>query len=78
ASPIWAKIIKNVTKPSNYLDLTRIPSNMVKVEICAATNTLACTECRGHTELFIKGTEPKAKCNKEMIEKLNQSPSLSD
>ncbi|MBP7859846.1 hypothetical protein KA001_02735, partial [Patescibacteria group bacterium] len=42
ASPIWAKIIKNVTKPSNYLDLTRIPSNMVKVEICAATNTLAC------------------------------------
>ncbi len=51
---------------------------MVKVEICAATNTLACTECRGHTELFIKGTEPKAKCNKEMIEKLNQSPSLSD
>lgn len=72
ASPIWAKIITNLTNENNRVDMASIPSDVVKVEICPTTGQLACNLCKGGTEYFIKGSEPKQQCSDSYIRSLRK------
>ena len=69
ASPIWAKIISNITRVDNKLDLSEVPENLTRVELCPLTYQRACDKCNGIYEYFIRGTEPKNKCDDDSIEK---------
>jgi 1A family penicillin-binding protein len=67
ASPIWAKIISNITNEQNYVNLNDIPSDVVKVDVCPITGDLACGSCGGASEYFIKGTAPTKQCSDRYI-----------
>ncbi|PIR43428.1 hypothetical protein COV24_02710 [candidate division WWE3 bacterium CG10_big_fil_rev_8_21_14_0_10_32_10] len=72
ASPIWAKIISNLTNSTNKLDLTKKPSDIIQLNLCSLTNTLSCDACKGYNEYFIKGTEPTKACSDDQIKKIKQ------
>lgn len=63
AAPIWNAIMSNLLKDKKNEPLTA-PEELIKVEICRETGTLPCPGCTVNTEYFIKGTEPKEKCEK--------------
>ncbi len=70
ASPIWHNIMKELLKDKPDMGW-EMPKDMVKVEICPLTATLACETCPNKKwEIFIAGTEPKTACSDEEIERI--------
>ncbi len=69
ASPIWAKTISTLLTTKYQPLAFTIPKNIKKVFLCPTSGTLYCSECptKGRWEYFIPGTEPKAKCNSDLI-----------
>ncbi len=65
ASPIWNKIfllLLDDLEPHRF----PIPSNLVKLKICATTGTLPCSACpKIVEEIFVAGTEPSTACNNQ-------------
>lgn len=63
ASPIWNKIFLLLLDDSNPHQFA-MPSNLLKVKICATTGTLPCSACpKVVEEIFVAGTEPKNACS---------------
>ena len=73
ASPIWNKIMRTqLDEAQPHVFAT--PEGLVKVTICAVTNTLPCRGCpRVRTELFVAGTEPKQACNPNYFKSLEDA-----
>jgi len=63
ASPIWQKIMIELLKNKPVKEFPK-PENLIRVEVCPQTNTLACEGCGGKWEYFLPGTEPKVHCQK--------------
>ena len=65
ASPIWNKIfllLLDNFNPHRFV----IPSNLIKLKICAATGTLPCSACpKVVEEIFVSGTEPTTYCSNQ-------------
>ena len=73
ASPIWAKIIKELTNDTNKINIKELkPENVIQVNLCPITYQLACKSCGGYYEYFIKGTEPKRACSDSQIKKIKK------
>lgn len=77
ASPIWQAIMKsllaNVPAEVDFI----LPESMIRVKVCATTQTLPCNACPLIVEeYFVAGTEPTTKCRDEMM--VSPSPSTSD
>jgi 1A family penicillin-binding protein len=65
ASPIWNKIFLLLLDDLNPHRFA-IPSNLVKLKICAATGTLPCSACpKIVEEIFVAGTEPSTYCSNQ-------------
>jgi len=63
ASPIWNTITRGLLSEENPHQFA-LPENLIKVKVCATTNTLPCTGCPViRDELFVRGTEPNKACN---------------
>lgn len=63
ASPIWNKIFLLLLDEANPHQFV-MPSNLLKVKICATTGTLPCSACpKVVEEIFVVGTEPKSACS---------------
>lgn len=73
ASPIWNKITTLILKDLPDKEFPQ-PENLIKVEICSLTGTLACEGCGGKWEYFTVGSEPKFHCSPEKIKELQISP----
>ena len=69
AGLIWAATMKDIH--SNLQGTSFIkPSNVVETTICAETGLLENNGCTDtYTEYYLKGTQPKEKCNKHLAEK---------
>lgn len=73
ASPIWNKIMLLLLDNQNPHRFT-MPTDMVKVKICATTGTLPCAACPKITEeIFVKGTEPQKACSDESFANVEES-----
>lgn len=72
ASPIWAKVIKTLMTEENKISFDNLPVGIVKESICPLTQTLSCGSCKGYSEYFIKGTEPKNSCSKDQVKKAEE------
>jgi len=73
ASPIWNKIISLILKDLPNKEFPQ-PENLIKVEVCSLTGTLACEGCGGKWEYFAVGSEPKFHCSPEKIKEMQISP----
>jgi 1A family penicillin-binding protein len=63
ASPIWKEIFLLLLDDLNPHRFA-VPSNLIKVKICAATGTLPCSACpKVVEEIFVAGTEPVTACS---------------
>jgi len=63
ASPIWNEIFLLLLDNLNPHRFA-MPSNLLKVKICAATGTLPCSACpKVVEEIFVAGTEPTRACS---------------
>jgi len=62
AAPIWGKYMKEVYKTRKAGRFAGKPGAVTVRRICTITGNLASSNCRGRNEFFIKGTEPKEKC----------------
>jgi 1A family penicillin-binding protein len=68
ASPIWHTIMTTLTAAIPERDFI-LPANLVKVKICAVTQTLPCNACPLVVEeYFVKGTEPTTACADEEVQ----------
>ena len=67
ASPIWNRIMSAYlvkTGPHSFSP----PSELIKVNVCQLTGTLACSACPNNSEeYFVPGTEPKRACNEDQV-----------
>lgn len=63
AAAIWNPIMTNLLKNTKDVGLTP-PEELTLVEICKETGTLPCPGCTIQKEYFIKGSEPKTRCEK--------------
>ncbi len=76
ASPIWHEtmaLFLDQQQPHQF----QLPDNIIRVNICAPTNTLPCKECPLVTEeLFIEGEEPVNACGPQHfhVEEEQQAP----
>ncbi len=71
ASPIWNKIIRTQLDEA-HPHVFPVPSDLVKVKICATSGTLPCSGCPVVTEeLFVPGTQPTQACNPAQFVKIN-------
>lgn len=62
ASPIWAKIIKQVVN-ENAPHVFPIPEGIVKISMCGSSGKIACGNCgTSYDEFFLPGTEPAKDC----------------
>lgn len=67
ASPIWNKIMRTQLDDA-HPHVFSIPSNLIKVKICAMTGTLPCAGCPNVTEeIFVAGTEPTQACSPSQV-----------
>ncbi len=67
ASPIWNKIMRTQLDEA-HPHVFSPPPDLIKVKICAITNTLPCAGCPVITEeLFTVGTEPKQACSPNIV-----------
>jgi len=79
AAPIWNRVISQVTNTNNSIDiLNSTPEDVIRVNTCAYTGTLACNWCGGNYEYFIKGTEPQFACQNRIYTPPNNNNSDSD
>ncbi len=63
ASPIWNETMRLLLDPNNPHQFT-LPQNLIKVKICAVTNTLPCDGCPLIVEeIFVEGEEPTQRCD---------------
>ncbi len=76
ASPIWNRVTRLLLR-SDELHQFALPDNLVKVKICAPTNTLPCQGCPQVVEaIYRKGDEPQKACNGNyFVNKDDQPPS---
>ncbi len=80
ASPIWSKTIQTLLE-TKYKPLAfKMPTDIKKLYVCPTTNTLYCQECptKGKWEYFIPGTEPKYKCNANLIGKILEKAAATE
>lgn len=63
AAAIWNPIMKNLLKNKKD-EKESAPGELIQVEICKETGTLPCPGCTVQKEYFIRGSEPKSKCEK--------------
>jgi len=66
ASPIWNKIMSTLLKDQPPHTFSP-PENLTKIAICPRTSQLACDACKGVSEYFLPGTEPKSACTTEQF-----------
>lgn len=73
ASPIWNKIMTSLL--SGHADSpVVVPPDIVKVEICSLTGTLACSACpNNRTEYFLPNTVPTQTCTDSEIQRILQA-----
>lgn len=69
ASPIWQKIMLTLLDP-NQPHAFAPPPNLTKVKICTLTGSLSCNGCPSKDEYFLPGTEPKNRCNEDLINQI--------
>jgi 1A family penicillin-binding protein len=68
ASPIWHTVMKTLLEDSFDGEFA-LPQGMIKVQICATTQTLPCTGCPLIVEeYFASGTEPTVACREDEFE----------
>jgi len=58
-NPIMTKLLKNVKS-----EKITPPEELIQVEVCKETGTLPCPGCTVVKEFFVKGSEPKNRCEK--------------
>jgi len=72
ATPIWHQIMSELLqdqKPHSF----QTPPNIYEASICPLNGLLACDDCSGRTEYFIKGTEPKYHCQSKEIKRIKDA-----
>jgi len=77
ASPIWHKLMVLALK-DQPVHTFKIPSNLIKVNICTLTGQLACNGCPSKEEYFIPGTEPQQHCSSNQIKAIQEKKSEED
>ncbi|PIR42190.1 hypothetical protein CO058_01830 [candidate division WWE3 bacterium CG_4_9_14_0_2_um_filter_35_11] len=70
ASEIWRQAVDYLIANRKVKDKLIKPDDIVEVDICELTGTLACKECNNGRMIFNKGLEPKIKCSESMIKKI--------
>lgn len=70
ASQIWRETFDYLIKTKDVSNNFGMPSDMVEVNVCPLTNTLACSACPNVKRLFKKGTEPTKACNNDFVREL--------
>lgn len=80
ASSIWRDTVDYlINSDQTIAEKISRPANLVEVEICPITNTLACSGCPNITQIYKRGTEPKYACNPEVVKEiLNPSEDEED
>jgi 1A family penicillin-binding protein len=74
ASPIWNRVTRLLLRSDEPHQFV-LPDNLVKIKICAPTNTLPCQGCPHVVEaIFKKGEEPQKACNSSYFVKKDQQP----
>jgi 1A family penicillin-binding protein len=63
AAAIWNPIMKNLLNQKKDQKLSA-PEELILVDICKETGTLPCPGCTVQKEYFIRGSEPKDRCEK--------------
>jgi 1A family penicillin-binding protein len=63
AAAIWNPIMKNLLKKKKDEKLTA-PEELILVDVCKETGTLPCPGCTVQKEYFVRGSEPKDRCEK--------------
>lgn len=63
AAAIWNSIMKNLLK-NRKTEKIISPQELIQVDICRETGTLPCQGCTIQKEYFIRGSEPKERCEK--------------
>lgn len=76
ASPIWNKIFLILLDDFNPHRFA-MPSNLLKIKICASTGTLPCSACpKVVEEIFVAGTEPTRACSDQYFTDLAKEQEL--
>lgn len=70
ASEIWRQAVDYLIANRKVKDTLIKPDDIVEVDVCEISQTLACKECNNGKMVFNKGLEPKVKCSASMINKL--------
>ncbi len=73
ASKLWRDSFDYIIKTRYVPEKLSMPDNMQEVLVCPYTNTLACDGCANIKRIYVKGTEPKRRCNLEEVEKAMES-----
>lgn len=73
ASPIWNKLTVALLDPDTHHHFEP-PTNLVKVQVCTITGSLACNGCPSKEEYFLPGTEPKNHCTSDQIARILNPP----
>ncbi len=72
SAKLWSETMKKVHEG---LDAAQIeaPDNMVTSYVCNITGLLASSSCRGTSEYFLDGTQPKKYCDASHVEKEDET-----
>jgi len=70
ASVIWRNAFDYLIKNREISQNLARPNDIIEVEICPLTNTLACAGCNNIKSLFVKGEEPKVACDSEQVKQI--------
>lgn len=73
ASKLWRDTFDYIIKTRNVPEKLDVPEDMEEILVCPYTNTLACDGCPNIKRLYVKGTEPKRRCNAEEVNKVLES-----
>ena len=78
AASLWGKIMKKAHEGKEVTDI-EMPNGIVRADVCMDSGKAPTDLCRAdsrgrvYTEMFIKGTEPKALCEAHVLAKVNSS-----
>lgn len=70
SSTIWKQVWEELVNEELVVDKIKLPSNLVEVEICPLTKTLACEGCPNTLKIYEKGTEPTIKCDPKEVQSI--------
>jgi len=73
ATEIWRSTIDYLITTRNIQDKLTVPEDMIEVDVCDLTQTLACDLCNSGKQIFDLKSVPTVKCDNEVIRKILES-----